>query len=126
MDITKISFNWSTSHNPNFNIVSFQYNDDMSMTYCIPVDRSKICETFEVYVGSNYNRCSDKRSYSRSYVVVDGNFNSVPKRWAYLAKQLKEYLIESLSKLKEAGIDDEVVSTLDKVGLSEIWKNELK
>lgn len=121
----QITFHWAKGHNPHFNIVLFQYDEDTSITYCIPVDGSKSCEVFEVYVGSNYNINSDKSSYSRAY-KIEGNFNSVPKRWAYLAKQLKAYLVESLSKLNEVGIDHDTAAELDRIGLGDIWKNELK
>jgi len=123
---SNITFRWAKGHNPHFNIVSFQHDKDTSITYCIPVDGSKSYEVFEVYVGSNYNIHSDKSSYSRVYVVFNGNDNRIPKRWKYLAKHLKEYLLESLSKLNEVGIDHETAATLDRIGLGEIWKNELK
>jgi len=87
MNAAKIIIHWAKDHNPGYDIITYSVDNDTTITYCKPILK-EAGETYEVYVGKNYNVNSTKRSYSRSYK----DFNKVPKHWQPIIKQLKEYL----------------------------------
>jgi hypothetical protein len=96
MNPANITFNLHHNHNPDCDILSYQLDDDTSVTYGRYVKKPENSkrhinegdEFLEVYSGSNYNKYSVKRSYSRVYYRTTDKF---PEKYEVLWLKLKDF-----------------------------------
>lgn len=80
----KLTFNSHKSHNPYFDILEYQLNNDMFITYTVSISTPMV-EIMEYYSGENYNVGSNLKSYSRTYKK-----ENIPTKYKEIWDQLKE------------------------------------
>lgn len=98
----KLKFNSHVEHNPCCDIVEYKIDSDTFITYGVyllpTVHGNKSIqpgdEFMEMYVGENYNRESQKRSYSRMYYASE-----IPAKWQSSWNMLKDYYNKNLKNI---------------------------
>lgn len=81
LDLEKIQVLDNKNHNPHYNIIYYQINNDENITFCNNITND--VKLVEYYKGINYNVNSNLRSYSKVYEL-----NEVPKKYKDLVNSL--------------------------------------
>jgi hypothetical protein len=84
----EITFLSHKNHNPNFDILSVEINNNLSITYCYNIDNGS--ELMEYLKGENYNAKSKQKSYSRVYKA-----DKIPAKYKGLFQELKNKYINN-------------------------------